>query len=78
MPYCVGLVILIPTIFASIYVSYKDIFLGEPIRFKNYESAPDFQKANWSDTSAEQHEHEAKQETVSSENQQKDKDQNNR
>jgi hypothetical protein len=51
MPYGVGLVILIPTIFASIYVSYKDIFLGEPIRFKNYQ--PDFQQANWSDSNQE-------------------------
>ncbi len=80
MPYGVGLVILIPTIFASIYVSYKDIFLGEPIRFKNYGSEPDYQKTNWSDTDAEpeQREHETKQETVAPENQQKDKDQNNR
>ena len=51
MPYGVGLVVLIPTIFASIYVSYKDIFLGEPIRFKNYQ--PDFQQANWSDSNQE-------------------------
>ncbi len=51
MPYGAGLVILIPTIFASIYVSYKDIFLGEPIRFKNYQ--PDFQQANWNDSNEE-------------------------
>jgi uncharacterized membrane protein len=53
MPYGIGLVVLIPTIFASIYVSYKDIFLDEPIRFKNYQSAPDLQQANWRDTGNE-------------------------
>ena len=65
MPYGVGLVVLIPTIFASIYVSYKDIFLGEPIRFKNYQ--PDFQQANWSDSSKEpdQHDNEIKREASS-------------
>ncbi len=47
MPYGVGLVILIPTVFASIYVSYKDIFLAEPVRFKNNESDHDHQKVNW-------------------------------
>ena len=64
MPYGIGLVVLIPTIFASIYVSYKDIFLGEPIRFKNYESEPDFQKANWSedDRQSNQQENEIKRE----------------
>lgn len=46
MPYGVGLVILIPTIFTSIYVSYKDIFLAEPLRFKNTESGNDHQKTN--------------------------------
>ena len=53
MPYGVGLVVLIPTIFASIYVSYKDIFLKEPIRFKNTNNQPDFQKANWSNSDDE-------------------------
>lgn len=47
MPYGVGLVILIPTIFTSIYVSYKDIFLNEPLRFKNNESGHNYQQANW-------------------------------
>lgn len=47
MPYGVGLVILIPTIFTSIYVSYKDIFLNEPLRFKNNESGHDYRQANW-------------------------------
>lgn len=36
IPYGIGLIILMPTIFASIYVSYKDIFLGEPIYFRNH------------------------------------------
>jgi len=35
LPYGAGLVILIPTMYASMYVCYKDIFLGEPIRFKD-------------------------------------------
>jgi hypothetical protein len=47
MPYGLGLVILIPTIFTSIYVSYKDIFLAEPLRFNNGSSEPDNQKTNW-------------------------------
>lgn len=49
MPYGLGLVILIPTIFTSIYVSYKDIFLAEPLRFKNNSSEQDNQKTNWAD-----------------------------
>lgn len=47
MPYGVGLVILIPTLFASIYVSYKDIFLAERLQFKHNPTEPDYQKANW-------------------------------
>ena len=35
LPYGAGLIILIPTIYASMYVCYKDIFLGEPIQFKD-------------------------------------------
>ncbi|MCP5244741.1 MAG: hypothetical protein H6937_01760 [Burkholderiales bacterium] len=51
MPYGAGLVILIPTIFASIYVSYKDIFLGEEISISDdYYPKADYQKATWSDT----------------------------
>ena len=46
MPYGIGLVILIPTIFASIYVSYKDIFLAERLRFENNQTEQDYQKAN--------------------------------
>jgi len=70
MPYGVGLVILIPTIFASIYVSYKDIFLAEPLRFKNNESEPDYQKANWrnDDNRSTQHDNEIKQEAVIADN----------
>lgn len=70
MPYGAGLVILIPTIFASIYVSYKDIFLGEPLRFKNNESAPDYEKANWSNADEEpaKNENETKLEAVATEN----------
>lgn len=49
IPYGLGLVILIPTIFTSIYVSYKDIFLAEPLRFNNDPSEPDNQKTNWAD-----------------------------
>lgn len=38
LTYGAGLVILIPTLYAAMYVSYKDIFLGEPIRFKDHET----------------------------------------
>lgn len=82
MPYGAGLIILIPTIFASIYVSYKDIFLNEPIRFKNNQSEADLQNANWGDAATdkqpEQPEPEAKQETAASGNKPQDKDQNDR
>ena len=80
MPYGAGLIILIPTVFASIYVSYKDIFLNEPIRFKNNQSEADSQKANWGDgdQQPEQHEPEAKQETTTTGNKPQDKDQNDR
>ncbi|SNX61356.1 Uncharacterized membrane protein [Nitrosomonas ureae] len=59
MPYGVGLVILIPTIFTSIYVSYKDIFLNEPLRFKNNESGHDYQQANWTNATEESKKDEA-------------------
>ncbi|TXI20162.1 MAG: hypothetical protein E6Q62_02285 [Nitrosomonas sp.] len=70
MPYGVGLVILIPTIFASIYVSYKDIFLAEPLRFKNNESEPDYQMANWKndDNRSAPHDNETTQEAATAEN----------
>ncbi|UJP04697.1 MAG: hypothetical protein LZF61_07455 [Nitrosomonas sp.] len=47
IPYGVGLVILIPTLFTSIYVSYKDIFLGEPVRFTAADAEQDYRAANW-------------------------------
>jgi len=47
IPYGLGLIVLIPTMFTSIYVSYKDIFLGEPLRFNNPESEIDYQHATW-------------------------------
>lgn len=47
IPYGVGLIVLIPTTFTSIYVSYKDIFLGEPLRFGTSESEIDYQHATW-------------------------------
>ena len=47
LPYGAGLVILFPTMYASMYVCYKDIFLGEPIRFKdNAHSNP----VQWNDS----------------------------
>ena len=49
MPYGLGLVILIPIIFTSIYVSYKDIFLAEPLRFNNNPSEHDNQKTSRTD-----------------------------
>lgn len=36
LPYGAGLVILIPTMYSAMYVSYKDIFLGKPIQFKDH------------------------------------------
>lgn len=53
MPYGLGLVILIPTIFGSIYVSYKDIFLGESPSITNEEELQDYQKATWQNTAEE-------------------------
>lgn len=50
VPYGLGLFILTPTIFASIYVSYKDIFLAEPIVIKNTETIPANEKASWENT----------------------------
>lgn len=47
IPYGLGLFILTPTIFASIYVSYKDIFLAEPIMIKNLETNPMKEKISW-------------------------------
>ena len=47
VPYGLGLFILTPTIFASIYVSYKDIFLAEPIIMKNTETSTVKEKVSW-------------------------------
>ncbi len=42
IPYGLGLIVLIPIIFTSIYVSYKDIFLSEPLAIKkNQPAAPE-------------------------------------
>ena len=69
MPYGLGLVILIPTIFTSIYVSYKDIFLAEPLRFNNGLSEPDNQKTNWTNVDeSSTKENETKAEPNSTEN----------
>lgn len=70
MPYGVGLVILIPTIFASIYVSYKDIFLAERLKFKNGQAGQDYQQVNWDNSEKEsvKNENEAKPEAASTEN----------
>lgn len=70
MPYGIGLIVLIPVIFTSIYVSYKDIFLAEPLRFKNNESEHDYQKTNWTNTNEEpeKHENETKLEADTTEN----------
>jgi|CXWL01.1.fsa_nt_gi hypothetical protein len=69
MPYGAGLVVLIPTIFASIYVSYKDIFLAEPLRFKNNQPEQDYQKTNSVNVDEEplKNENEAKPESNTSE-----------
>ena len=54
MPYGAGLVILIPTIFASIYVSYKDIFLGEKVEIADdYQPKTNYQNATWSNAANE-------------------------
>lgn len=54
VPY-IGLVILSPVLFASIYVSYKEILLGEPVKVPadDYYSAADYQKATWSNSEEE-------------------------
>ena len=40
IPYGLGLIVLIPIIFTSIYVSYKDIFLSEPLAIKRTNLQP--------------------------------------
>ena len=54
MPYGLGLIILVPTVFGSIYVSYKDIFLGETFSTNEEKAPEDYQKATWSDTAYEE------------------------
>ena len=49
VPWGLGLVILVPTIFASIYVSYKDIFLAEPLVIQG-NTSEDLTQANWSES----------------------------
>ena len=63
MPYGIGLVILIPTLFASIYVSYKDIFLAERLQFKHNPTEQDHQKANGADEQSSAKENETKTES---------------
>ncbi len=53
MPYGLGLIILIPTIFGSIYVSYKDIFLGESPKTEDEKSPDDYKKPTWVNTNEE-------------------------
>ncbi len=50
IPYGLGLFILTPTFFASIYVSYKDIFLTEPIMMKSSKIKPIKEKVSWEST----------------------------
>ena len=53
VPY-IGLVILSPVLFASIYVSYKEILLGERVKVADSMYPPvDYQKANWSNSDDE-------------------------
>lgn len=52
IPYGLGLIILIPVIFTSIYVSYKDIFLSEPLTIKKRQSAAP-ENLTWSNTEDE-------------------------
>ncbi len=47
IPYGLGLFILTPTLFASIYVSYKDIFLAEPIMMKDSKTNSIKEKVSW-------------------------------
>jgi hypothetical protein len=52
IPYGLGLIVLIPIIFTSIYVSYKDIFLSEPLTIKKSQpTAPE--DVTWPSTKEE-------------------------
>lgn len=66
IPYGLGLIVLIPTMFTSIYVSYKDIFLGEPIRFNTPEPEIDYQHANWTTPDADDNRDSSRSEAASS------------
>ncbi|WP_297325341.1 BPSS1780 family membrane protein [Nitrosomonas sp.] len=74
MPYGIGLIVLIPVMFASIYVSYKDIFLAERLQFKYSQTDQNYQKANWSngDETSMENENETKPDAVTTENKPKD------
>ncbi|PXW89973.1 putative membrane protein [Nitrosomonas sp. Nm84] len=74
MPYGIGLIVLIPVMFASIYVSYKDIFLAERLQFKYNQADQDYQKANWSngDETSARSENETKPDAITTEDKPKD------
>ncbi len=50
IPYGLGLFLLTPVIFASIYVSYKDIFLAEPIIMKGTKTSTIKDEVSWENT----------------------------
>ncbi len=50
IPYGLGLILLVPTVFTSIYVSYKDIFLAEPLIMREDTSQESTPQTNWADT----------------------------
>jgi uncharacterized membrane protein len=52
IPWGLGLIVLIPIIFTSIYVSYKDIFLSESLTIKESQSASP-EDMTWSNTEEE-------------------------
>ncbi len=52
IPWGLGLIILIPIIFTSIYVSYKDIFLSESLTIKESQSASP-EDMTWTNTEEE-------------------------
>jgi hypothetical protein len=49
LPYGLGLIVLIPVIFTSIYASYKDVFLAESIIIKDEQPDPHPQEAVWTE-----------------------------
>lgn len=51
IPWGLGLIVLVPTMLASMYVSYKDIFLAEPLVMQgDGNTTANMQQANWSET----------------------------